>query len=481
MSTREPPTRPLPDAWQPTLQMPERRPPPPAIDPWQPTQQTLDARPAARPVAQAWQATQQSPDGWQATQQSPETWQATQQAAGPRTQLLTDREADGAPGFTLGRHVGAHLWEMFVVFDPAQALQMQLERQTHEFVAVHDLGGGEARRWMLALAAEHGWPVHRLVVRSQGFGVALATIEFLELPTADGPPLRLYSTDVDADSRQRQQLARVLLGASRLALVLVGEMPPHALRAAMEALDETMGSAAWRNRNLMVCPLAAAAAVALRASQLGVGTAVEVTTTPPAARGGDAYVHAVQAWNGLRRQWAGVGPVMPELVVPVARPAAPAPAAPASTLAARQPVAPLSMQPMPELRPAAPAGGAAPAQSLLQRYARRCLEVRGMISCCVFELQSQRTLGFAGARPGPAALATQGAAMHVMMTNGARTLGMGAAPPEAAITLADHYLVLRPLPQRPGVLLHAVIDRSATPLAAALQQLEALDTVLREG
>lgn len=412
------------------------------------------------------------PDPWKPTEQVADTWAVTQ-ATDPKTQLLADRESDAASDGAPGRHVGAHLWEMFVVFDPAQALQMQLEQRRHEFVAVHDLGGGEARRWMAAVAAERGWPVHRLVMRSQGYGVALATIEFIELPVTEGPPLRLYSTDVDADARQRAQLARMLLAASRLATVMVGDLPPHALHAALRSLDEMVAWPQWRNRHLLVCPLAAGAAVALRASQIAAGTPIEVSTTPPVPRSADAYGSIVQSWNALRRQAQGAGPALPELVAVSALP----PEAPAAGLAGGR-TAPLAMQPMPELkRPAeSPAVGAP--QTLLQRYARQCLDVRGMISCCVFDVTSQRTLGFAGARPGPAALATQGAAMYAMIVHGSRALGLGVAPPQAAVTLAGHHLVLRPLPQRPGVLLHAVLDRSATPLSDALSHLDRLDTLL---
>jgi hypothetical protein len=362
---------------------------------------------------------------------------------------------------------------MFVVFDPAQALQMQLEQRPHAFIAVHDLGDGEARRWMAAVAAERGWPVHRLVMRSQGYGVALATIEFIELPATEGPPLRLYSTDVDADGKQRTPLARTLLAASRLATVMVGDLAPHALRAALQSLDEMVAWPQWRNRHLLVCPLAAGAAVALRAVRIAADTPIEVSTTPPVPRGADAYGNIVQSWNALRRQAQGAGPALQELVAPSAL----SPEALAADLPSGR-TAPLAMQPMPALkRPAdSPAVGAP--QTLLQRYARQCLDIKGMISCCVFEVTSQRTLGFAGARPGPAALATQGAAMYAMIVHGSRTLGLGVAPPQAAVTLAGHHLVLRPLPQRPGVLLHAVLDRSATPLPDALQHLDRLEAQL---
>lgn len=435
MSAPEPPRKPLPEAWLPTQQI---------DDGWKPTQQ-VDA-------------------GWQPTKQADEGWQPTMQTGGPATQVLTDRNDDAAGG-GLGRHVGAQLWEMFVVFEPAQALQLQLERRTVDYVAVHDLGDGAARRWLHTLASTTGWPMHRLVMRSQGYGVALATIEFVELPTADGRPLRLYSTDVDADARQRPLLAQVLLAASRLAVVVVGDLPPAAIATALQPLDDAMAASGWRNRRLLLCPQGTVTDWSRVAGALGFGTGVTVTVAPASPIARETYAAIVAAWNRLRAD--GPDAALPELVPPPRAAPAPSGAAPA----------PLPMQPMPDARPARAAVPAAPA-SPLQRYAKACLDVKGMISCCVFDPVTQRTLAFAGARPGPAALATQGAALLATLGDGARTLGLAVGQPEMALTLADHYLVLRPVPRHAGLVLHAVLDRHATPLVLALRHLERLDEVL---
>ena len=42
--------------------------------------------------------------------------------------------------------------------------------------------------------------MQRLSIRRQGHGVALAVLQFVEMPLADGTPLRVYSTDVNADA-----------------------------------------------------------------------------------------------------------------------------------------------------------------------------------------------------------------------------------------------------------------------------------------
>ena len=445
------------------------------------------------------------PDLTPAAQPGAEAWLPTQQVAGPPTQLFTARERDDADT-GVGRRVDDRLWELFVVFEPAQALQQQFDLRPEGFIALHDVGAPVSRRWLAAQAAARGLALHRLVIRSQGHGVALATIEFAELPGADGTPVRVYSTDVDADSRQRPQIARTLLGSSRLAVVLLGDLPSHALAAALQPLHEAIVAGPWRNRELLVLPLAGSSAQAQQVTQLGQGTGVRTTVAPLVAGGEQALSYAVVAWNRLHQPLGGRA--APQIALPAAAarpPTAPVPAAPGPSAPAPAPRpavsapplppvpgfvtqappvpnaqarhAALPLQPMPDPRATAPNRGEA---SSLQRYVQRCLEVKGMVSCCVFEPESQRTLAFAGARPGPAALASQGAALHAALRAGAQALGLGGAPPEAAVTLAGHHLVLRPVPGQPGRVLHAVIDRSATPLVLAMRHIERLDEALGE-
>lgn len=400
-----------------------------------------------------------------------ETWQQTLQA-GPATQILTDR--DKATADTgIGRRVGENLWEMFVVFDPAQALQQQFDLRAEPFIVLHDVGMPVSRRWLADIAAAHLLPVQKLVIRSQGYGVALATIEFVELPVTGAVPLRLYSTD--ADSRQRQQLARVLLGASRLGAVLVGDLPAHALAAALRPIHDAVVAGPWRNRELLLLPLSGSGVLAQQADLLGAGTMVHTHVAPTVGRAEEALGQVVETWNQLHQPLAGSGGPGLTITLSVTRShSAPAPVAATAPSPARPGTLP--MQPMPDPRAAARAG--TESASPLQRYVQRCLEVKGMVSCCVFEPDTQRTLAFSGARPGPAALASQGAALCAALGAATRGLGLGAAAPEAAVTLAGHFLVLRPVPQHPGLVLHAVIDRSSTPLVLALRHLERLDEVL---
>ena len=94
----------------------------------------------------------------------------------------------------------------------AQALQREFSLHTPEFIALHDLG-------MSSLAAAAVQPgvgaagarVQRLSVRRQGHGVALAVLQFVEVPLADNSLVRVYSTDINAEGTARAQIARALL------------------------------------------------------------------------------------------------------------------------------------------------------------------------------------------------------------------------------------------------------------------------------
>ena len=137
------------------------------------------------------------------------------------------------------------------------------------------------------------------------------------------------------------------------------------------------------------------------------------------------------------------------------------------------------MQPMPAVRSAS--APSLPADPALATYVRKCGELKGMISCCVFELATQRTVGHAGGRPGPASLASLGASLMASMAEASHSLNLGDAAPDAAITLGNHHLLLRAVPARDGLSLHAVLDRAQTNLTLVRLQLQRLDLLLEDG
>jgi hypothetical protein len=66
------------------------------------------------------------------------------------------------------------------------------------------------------------------------------------------------------------------------------------------------------------------------------------------------------------------------------------------------------------------------------------------------------------------------------MTAGSRGLGFGQAMPEAAITLASHHLLLRPIPRHPNLALHAVLDRTSANLTLARLQVLRMDALFED-
>ena len=68
--------------------------------------------------------------------------------------------------------------------------------------------------------------------------------------------------------------------------------------------------------------------------------------------------------------------------------------------------------------------------------------------------------------------------LHAVISDTANVLGLGPANPDAAITLAQHYLLLRPMPGRPRVALHLVIDRDHGNIGLARAQLQQIDQAL---
>jgi hypothetical protein len=428
-------------------------------------------------------------------EQDEESWEATRAQTGMATQLMRDKDeylAQAQP--QVGRRVGQSQWELFVVVDPAEALQQTFDLLKPDFIALHDIGTLSSKRMLAGLAVATGRPVHQLHIRRQGLGMPLAQIEFVELPVAaDKPPLRLYTTEIDADTQQRRRLSRLLLAHSRLGVVIVGDLPPHALATALLPLHDAIKEGPWHNRELLMLPLAGASALAGQASHLAIGSPVQVRTTPLVTRPAEAWHYLRGSWNKLRAQLADQAIHLAEILDPVAPPAMAAPApqvnagkgaaqtGPVSLLesASAAPRTPLPMQPMPLPRSAPPS--AAPVDPALATYIRKCGELKGMISCVVFELATQRTIGHAGGRPGPAVMASQGASLMATMAEAAQALNLGQAAPDAAITLGNHHQLLRAVPARPGVAMHAVLDRAQVNLTLVRLQLQRLDLLLEDG
>lgn len=413
-------------------------------------------------------------------------WQATRAETNVATQIQPrEEDEDGAAAPDIGRQINPTQRELFVSCDPAEAMQQQFDHLQPEFIALHDIGTQSSRKLLAGVAAASGRLVQKLVVRRQGYGTPLATLEFVDFPSGR-QSLRIYTTETDADTVARQELARVLLSYSRLGVVMVGDMPPHLIQSSFEPLREAMIRNSWRNRHLLLLPLASSAALSNQTTELGRGTGVNVRTTPQVTRPADAWAFISGTWNRLRETVHTDGrTVLPPLPGASNRPAAgttPSPPEPMAAAATSAPLnnavapapTPLPMKPMPVVRSAETPTPDTP----LARYVHQLTELTGMVSVAIFEIATGRPVLHGGARPTAEELGLHGATLLAAMTQTSRTLGMGHALPEAAITLGTHHLLLRAVPHHPGLALHAVLDKTHANLTLARLQIVRMDAVL---
>ncbi len=378
----------------------------------------------------------------------------------------------------IGRQTGANERELFVSCAPDLAMQQQFEHAHPEFIAVHDVATNSSRRLLAGIAAASKRAVQRLVIRRQGYGTALATLEFVELPTADGSSLRMYSTEADADTSARHGLAHMLLAYSRLGVFMVGDLPGHAIASALKPFHDFMVAGPWPNRQVLLLPLAAGSTLVTQGLELARGTPVNVRTTPQVSRPADA-------WGFINGTWARIRGAAHGADDSGSSAAGESGAGEASHVESndypnrveRRGPDRLAMRPMPAVPTAASRAASAP-QSLLERYVEQLSELPGMVSCCVFDVASGLEVSHAGARPGAADLAMHGKALLAGMSASSRSMGLGHTLPEAAITLNSHHLLLRAVPGHPGLALHAALDKSHANLTLARLQIQRMDAML---
>ena len=384
----------------------------------------------------------------------------------PQTQIVADRDTYlGQNRNDVGRRISDDQFELFISSDVASALRQEFTLHAPEFVALHDVGTSASLRLLNSMAGAARSKVQQLAVRRQGQGVALAVLQFVEVPLADGTPVRVYATDINADSATRTQVARVLLAHSRLGVLLVGELPPHVLNSQLEPLTEALERGPWPNRDLLMVPLGSGTALAARARQLAGYSAVAVHVTPHANKPRQVWNFIGGAWNRLHSTPNGARALPTELALAVPQP--PIPPSEAATQPMELRSLPASVPTTTRTRPM-PLAGATPWQA----YADECALIPGSLSCCVFDRHSMKALAHAGAAPAADRLAQQGSLLLVTMENSARALGLGDTQQEASISTSAYHLLLRPVPGHPGVAVHLVLSASAGKLVQARAQLE---------
>lgn len=234
---------------------------------------------------------------------APDAWHATRAQTSLVTQIARDKDDYLATEKDdVGRSTGPNERELFVSCDAGPALQQQLEHLRPEFIVVHDIGTASSRKLLSGIGAASGRALQKLVIRRQGYGKALGTLFFIELPAAGGLALRMYTTESEADPPTRVALARMLLAFSRLGVVMVGDLTTEALRPALKALREDIIAGPWHNRNLLLLPLASASNLVAQGMDLAQRTGVNVRTTPVVARPAEAWGFISDTWRRLSGQ-----------------------------------------------------------------------------------------------------------------------------------------------------------------------------------
>jgi hypothetical protein len=417
----------------------------------------------------------------------------------PSTQVVADRDAYLGQGRNdVGRRISDDQVELFVTGDAAPSLQRELELHASEFIAVHDVGASASLRLLAGLAGASHSLVQKLTVRRQGYGLALAVLQFVEVPLSAGGVVRVYSTDASADGPTRQALARTLLAHSRLGVLVTGEVPSHVLATALHPLREAIARGPWTNQELLLVPLGSSGALASQASAMSAGSGVAVQITPQAVRPKHIWNFIAGAWNRLTgaTQPGAARAMEADIERAVPKPPPSSPEAPTQPMRLRTGVgadaSPYTStststmrsslhDPATELMPPpASSGGAArsmpsPGGTKWQDYVERCMAIKGAVSCCVFDIPHMKPLAFAGHGPTGERLAQQGTNLLVAAGDSARALGLGSGQPEVSLSTSGHHLIVRAVPGHPGVAAHIVVLASAGNLTLARMQLERIE------
>jgi hypothetical protein len=437
--------------------------------------------------------------------QDDRTWQQTELAPrdndllSPLTQIVSDRDAYlGQSPTDIGRRVGPDKVEFFITGDIPGSLQAQFVKQQPEFIALHDIGGNASLKLLASLADASQSKVQQLIIRRQGHGVSLGALQFVEVPLAGGSVVRLYATDISADGPTRQHVARVLMGYSQLGVLLVGDLAPHVLTSQLAHLREGMQRGAWPNRDQLMIPVGSNASLAGQAAHLAQGTRVAVQVTPQASRPRQAWNFIAGAWNRLHEDASSPRALQLEqspqddvASIPSAgdtehlplRPATAAPAAPATPRAASGLFQPSHHEPLMAAPPppmarstAVQAEEKSGAVADWRGYAVRCGAIKGVVTCCVFDVRRMLPLASLGHTATPERLAQQGAALLSVMNEAPRALGMtppqtsDTSPVEGVVSVPGYHLLVRPVPGHPGVAVHLVL--TAGPGAATLARMQ---------
>lgn len=311
------------------------------------------------------------------------------------------------------------------------ALAAALERLSPDLVVVHDEACQASGPWLRTLAQAAGHAVQRQVLRHPGTGQPLAHIDHVDCPRVSGPPLRVYSTDIEAEPDTRTALTRHLLMRARLVIVLLGEVPAPALSARLERLRQWLFTPGWRATQLQLMPLTPALhrPLAQLAAGLQAGTGISVTVCRPVLEALPVWSHLSSSWNGL----------------------VPGDAAPAR-LATEAPMRP-DQTPLPPVI-------ARTRLSPLQRLAQQAGALTGVQAACVFEIATSRVQAFAGDQERAVPMARRGTLLLAAAASSRAPLQLDETSDELIVMghAGSPALGLRRLASHPGLAVHLIFD-----------------------
>ena len=269
-------------------------------------------------------------------------------------------------------------------------------------------------------------------------------------------------------TRIRQALARVLMSYSTLTIMMVGDMPSHVLSQDLERIRQQMLETAWNCRTLEFLPLFHCTWMAPLVADLGHATGAETHVTPTVTRPLDAWAFLSAAWNQLQNRSTPPG-TKPSLLGPLSvNPALAGATMPRS----KPPVAPAAAA------PAAPAAPATPGHDL-ERLVQGIADLPGVVSCCVFELSSSRTLAQVGMEPAPVELARRGTTLITLARSTRKQLGMSGQSDEVILMGGTPALAVRTLSSRPELAIHVAFTPSRADWPILRPRIMALDASLQ--
>ncbi|MEX8504587.1 hypothetical protein [Leptothrix ochracea] len=359
----------------------------------------------------------------------------------------------------IGRDVGNHTRELFVSTDAAEALEIQFDHRKPVYIVIHDVAAKASLKMLAGVAAAVERMGAHLVIRRQGFGTTLASIDYLDCPVeGDMRGLRLYSTAIDADTLTRVHLTRTLFRHAAFCVVVVGNLPTHAISEELRTLRDHLAQGSnpsnWRCRDMLVMPLVVNPALQDIVNELTAGTCVQATVTAPVKRPVDVWPILSAAWNkrqaslpeALRGIWLdtqndgmiSVTPLAPGHARPVAR---------------------MVVNPM-------------------DRMVQDLSSQPGVISCCLFEIESSRVMAAAGTMHSGPDMARRGTLLLAAAQSGRRQLGLSAPVDEVVITGGTQALGLRTLQSQRDLAVHLIYTPAETHWQTLSQRIHKLDADL---